>query len=230
MATTLTKARRVVSFQQLLFVLLLVCFAYSLLLDGYLRLSTGDDSLRIVRDLPPAALIAMLIVHGALHRERMPRLPMLGLVSAFTLVVLVQIFHPAEVSLFKGVQALRPHLEFVVLFLAAAIALKDDRRLEHLLLLLACCGAINGAVGLAQSQLTPEQLASWGPGYQQLAIQDSASQTGDVARVFTDNEGTVRLRPPALGTDAGFGATVGMISLSAALALIAPVDRARGDT
>lgn len=215
----MSQTRRGVSFEQLLFVVLLAGFAYALLLDGFLRLSLDRD-LRIVRDIFPAVLIALLIADVAVRGRRLPRLPMLAAVAAFTTIIIAQVFHPAEVSLTKGIQATRPHLEYVVLFIVAAIVLKDNRRLEHLLLLIACCGAINGAVGLTQSQLAPEQLASWGPGYETLVLDANANSVGRAARVFTDDAGTVRIRPPALGSDAGFGSTVGLIALPAALALI----------
>jgi hypothetical protein len=65
--------------------------------------------------------------------------------------------------------------------------------------------------------MTPEQLASWGPGYA-----EKVGGEGDVsARGFVNDEGETQTRPFALGSDMGFGGGVGMLAVPAALGLLA---------
>ncbi len=62
----------------------------------------------------------------------------------------------------------------------------------------------------------PSQLASWGPGYRELVF----GANGISARTFASG-GSTRVRPPALGTDSGFGGAVGLVALPGTLALLA---------
>ncbi len=80
----------------------------------------------------------------------------------------------------------------------------------------------NGAVSLYQTRLTPAQLASWGPGYSELVYGNEALS----ARKYL-SEGVARVRPPALGSDAGFGGGVGVIALAGTVVLLASIRRRR---
>jgi O-antigen ligase len=77
--------------------------------------------------------------------------------------------------------------------------------------------AVNGVVGLIQVNITPEELSSWGPGYEE-AINGEGSVS---ARTFADDKGNERNRPFGLGGDVGFGGSVGMLAIPAALGLLA---------
>jgi hypothetical protein len=81
--------------------------------------------------------------------------------------------------------------------------------------LMVVIAAANGVVGLLQSHLTPAQLAAWGPGYAQLV--NGTALVG--ARTYADAAGTLLVRPPALGSDFGFGGTVAAMALPAVLAI-----------
>src|SRR6185295_10786779 len=90
-------------------------------------------------------------------------------------------------------------------------------RLRVFMLVLLLCASANAIVGYIQLNLSAQELASWGPGYAA-----KVNGTGDVAgRLYTIANGTVRVRPFALGGDAGAGAILGVVSLGAALALLA---------
>ncbi|MEA2157518.1 MAG: hypothetical protein QOE11_3658 [Solirubrobacteraceae bacterium] len=201
------------SIEQLFFGLLVAATLYLLLVDGFLRLKTGHKNLTVLRDVFPALVLLVGLAHMATSPgTRLWRFPMAGLVLAWVLCTVVQLWNPSTTGVFRGAQALKPHLEFVPFFFAAAVALTTRRRLTTLMLVIVCAGAVNGAVSLYQSQLTPEQMSSWGPGYKTLI-------TDDNPRAFADNSGVERVRPPALGSDAGFGGILGMLALPCALGL-----------
>src|SRR5919197_1017689 len=65
----------------------------------------------------------------------------------------------------RTVASLRPHIEFLPLFFLAYLAVRTKRQLRAALALLVVIGAANGIVTFVQFSLTPDQLASWGPGY-----------------------------------------------------------------
>jgi O-Antigen ligase len=78
-------------------------------------------------------------------------------------------------------------------------------------------------VSVVQYTITPEQFAAWGPGYS-----GRIHGTGDVAaRGFEDAAGESRNRPFGLGSDFGFGGSVGLLAAPAALALLALAHRHR---
>jgi hypothetical protein len=138
-------------------------------------------------------------------------------VIAWLVVVAVQVFNPGNGTLFHSIASVRPHVEWVPLFFLGYITMRSKARLRQFLLLLLVVATINGIVGLIQFKQSPEQLSSWGPGYEK-----AISGTGTVsARGFADDSGTERTRPFALGGDMGFGGIVGMIAVPALLALVA---------
>jgi hypothetical protein len=207
--------RRGVSLAALLYVLLLGAFAYALCLDGYLRLTTGNNSLRIVRDVCPGSIVIVLVAALSSRRLHFPRLRLAGWVGLFVLIVAAQIVNPAVVSRSAAIFAMAPHLEFVPLFLAAALVLGRDDRLKGLFVLLVVAGAANGVAGGIQSALSTADFSNLGPGYKALV---DGSTVG--ARFFVSAPGVVVIRPPGLGSDSGFAAVVGMMAVPAALALV----------
>jgi hypothetical protein len=133
-----------------------------------------------------------------------------------------QIFNPSAVSIPHAAAAIRQHIEFVPLFFAGYFVLRSKDRLAGLFVLLIIVAAINGVVALVQEQLTPAQLASWGPGY----FTEVFGSTTLSGRTFFAN-GVTLIRPPALGGDFGFGGAVGLIALPGALALLSGGERLR---
>ncbi len=75
----------------------------------------------------------------------------------------------------------------------------------------------NGVVGAYQARLSPGQLSSWGPGYS--ARITGGSGAGQTGRSYS-SEGVAHPRPPALGSDSGFGGGVGVLALPGLLALL----------
>ena len=187
------------------------------LVDGYLKLKTGSDYLTIARDVLLYAIAAGAIIRATVGRERISLPPLTGWVVAWLVVVGIQVFNPANGTFLHSVAAVRPHVEWVPLFFFGYLLMQDKRSLKVFLGLFVLIAAINGVVGLAQFNMTPEQLASWGPGYEQKVL----SQEDVAGRAFVDDEGTLRTRPFALGSDQGFGGILGLMAVPAILALLA---------
>lgn len=186
------------------------------LLDGYLKLSTGDQHVTLVRDVLLYAIVIGMLARTALRGDPLRLPPLSGWVVAYVAVVLVQIGNPANTGTLHTLGALRPHLEFVPLFFLGYLLVRSASALRTFLVLLLVCATANGIVGFVQLQETPEQLAGWGPGYSAKVL-----GTGDVSgRVFTDDSGEERVRPFGLGGDSGAGAVVGLVAVGAALALV----------
>jgi hypothetical protein len=202
---------------------LAVLMLYLGLLDGYLKLKTGSSKATLARDVLLYALVLGILVRGMVRRTPVAVPPLSGWVLAWVLVVLVQIFNPANPSIPHGLGSARPHLEWVPLFFLGYMTMRSARRLRAFLLLLVLVAAVNGVVSVVQYQLTPEQFAAWGPGYS-----ERIAGTGDVAaRGFEDAAGEARTRPFGLGSDFGFGGSVGLLAAPAALALLALARRQR---
>ncbi len=196
--------------------MLAILALYIGLLDGFLKLRTGDPALPLFRwalvlAIAGAALIPLL---GRWPLPRMP--PLTPWVVAFCAVVIVQIFNPNTLNALKATAGLRQHLEFVPLFFVGFMLLRTERSLRNLALLLVVIAAINGLVSLIQYQLTPEELSSWGPGYAERIEGQGVSGRG-----FLDDSGVHRVRPFALGSDMGFGGAVAVIAAPLTLALLA---------
>ena len=186
------------------------------LLDGFLKLSTGVEDLTIARDVFLYAIVLGVLVRAAIRREHLALPPLSGWVIAFVAVVLVQLLNPADRGTLHTLAALRPELEFMPLFFLGHQAVRTPTRLRRFLLILVLCATANGIVNFVQFNLTPSQFARWGPGYATYV-----NGTGSVSgRQFTDSAGQAKVRPFGLGTDAGSGAEIGLVSLGAALALL----------
>jgi hypothetical protein len=190
----------------------LACF------DGFLRLKTGINALTVVRNL-----ILYVVAFGALLRRlrdpspiRLP--PLSGYVFLFGALVLAAVIHPSNESPLRNAIGIRPHLEWVPLFFLGYVALASTRRLRAFLVLLLAVAAINGVVSYVQFKITPQQLSTWGPGYESRIEGETFYNAG---RLFYDQTGVQRTRPFALGSDVGFGGLLGMLAIPAMLGLIA---------
>jgi hypothetical protein len=186
------------------------------LADGYLKLSTGSGYVTLARDILMYAICVGILARAFIRRDPLHIPPYGGLVIAFVLLVLVQVFNPGTGGLERGVESLRPHIEFVPLFFLGYLLVRTRSRLRGLLLLLLAIGAANGIVSYVQFTLTPGQLSAWGPGYA-----ERIQGTGPVSeRVFYDSSGDRRVRPFGLAGDSGQGGFLGLLALPAAVALI----------
>jgi hypothetical protein len=187
------------------------------LLDGFLKLKTGFQSVSLGRDVLIAAICAGAVIRALNSSERLTLPPLSRWVIGFCLVVLVQVFNPNTLNATKAIIGARQHLEWVPLFFFAFYLLRSKEALRNVAILMAIIAAVNGAVALLQFQLTPEELAAWGPGFG-----DKIYGTDAVSgRVFVDSVGNARVRPFGLGSDMGFGGGVGVIAAPLVLALIA---------
>lgn len=196
---------------------LAVTLLYLGLVDGVIKLKTGGQAATLGRDV---VLYAVAI--GVAVRSRGPlRLPPLGgLVLAWVVVVLVQLANPANSSMGHAIVSLRQDLEFVPLFFLGYAVLRSHESLYAFFALLLLAASINGAVAAYQGSLTPKQLASWGPGYNNLII-------GPGGRTFVGADGKPRIRPPGLGSDEGFSGLLGLIALPGGIALLVAYRRRR---
>jgi hypothetical protein len=195
---------------------LAILMLYIGLADGYLKLSTGAQSVTLVRDLLLYAIVAGALVRFAVRREPLRLPPLSGWVIAWLAVVAVQLANPENGTLLHSVASVRPHVEWVPLFFLGFLVFRSNARVRNFLLLLLAIAAVNGVVGLVQQNLAPEQLEGWGPGYAE-ALKGEGSVS---ARTFADDEGNERIRPFALGGDFGFGGAIGVLAVPAALALL----------
>ena len=197
---------------------LAVLLLYLGLLDGYLKLRSASTTVTLGRDALLYSIVIGLLVRAAVRHERPSVPPLTGYVLAFVLATVVQLFNPANVSLSTAFVGLRPHLEWMPLFVLGFLVLRDARRLRGLFVLLLIVTGVNGIVGSIQFNLTPQQLAGWGPGYSERYL--GTGGFAGAARTFYDSSGASHVRPLALGSDFGFGGDLGLLALPGAFALI----------
>ncbi len=191
-------------------------------LDGPVKLLSANQAASAVRDVLIAAVALGAIVRLLARRERVALPPMSGWVIAFVALVLADAFNPNTLGTLKILGGLRQELEWVPFFFFGYVLMRSRKRFRQLFLILGVIALANGAVSLYQTRLEPAQLASWGPGYSELVYGNETLS----ARKYL-SEGVARVRPPALGSDAGFGGSVGVIALAGAVVLLATVRRRR---
>jgi hypothetical protein len=144
-------------------------------------------------------------------------------VFAFGALVLVEAFNPKTHGVLKILGGFRQHLEWVPFFFFGYLIMRSKDRFRKLFVILGVIALANGLVSAYQTRLAPSQLAGWGPGYAAY-VNGGKSLGGEGAgltgRTFS-SEGVAKVRPPALGSDEGFGGAVGVLTLAGALALLA---------
>lgn len=196
---------------------LVLLMLYLGLADGFLKLSTGSSSVTLIRDLLLYAIVVGALMRIAVRRESVHLPPLSGWVIAWVAVVLIQLANPGNGTLFHSLAAVRPQAAWVPLFFLAYAVMRTRTRIRRFLFLLLVIAAANGVVGLVQLNLSPQQLSSWGKGYEKAVT----GEGGSAARSFVDESGELKVRPFGLGGDSGFGGLVGMLAAPAALALLA---------
>jgi hypothetical protein len=200
---------------------LITFLLYLGLLDGFVKLRTNSSGVTLGRDALLGAIVLGFLARSALRRRPLRLPPLSGWVLAFTAVVLVQVANPADTGLQHTLGALRPHLEFVPLFFIGYAMLRTRARLRTFFVIMLVIAMANGIVGAVQLNLTPAQLASWGPGYQTRVYGTGTGVSQVSGRTYTTSAGTARTRPFGLGDDSGIGEEWGMLALGGALALLA---------
>lgn len=193
------------------------------LADGVIKLMSGSSSATLGRDMLLYAIVIGILLKRTVRKERFSAPPMTGWIIAFVAAVLVQLLNPGDVSFSHSFASTRPEIEFVPLFFLGHSVMRSQRRIKAFLLMLMAIAAINGVVGLVQFSMSPSSLANWGPGY----AADINGTNGLSSRVFWDSSGKTHVRPFALGSDEGFGGSVGVLAVPAALALLTLIGNAR---
>jgi hypothetical protein len=196
---------------------LAVVMVYLGVLDGFIKLKTGSSHVTLARDVLLYAIVFGMLARKVVRKERFDVPPFAAWIVAWVAVVAVQVFNPSAQSFTHSLASLRPHLEFVPLFFLGYAVMRTKRRLKGFFLLLLVITAVNGAVSLVQFNLTPEQLANWGPGYSARVL---GTGTTSGRLTFDAQTAAPRVRPFALGSDSGFGGLLALIAAPAALAFI----------
>ncbi len=193
------------------------------LLDGPVKLGIGShEATAAVPNVLIVAVCAGALMRMVVRRQPMTLPPMSSWVLAFTGIVLIEAFNPQTAGILHILGGFRQQLEWVPFFFFGYILLRTKQRFRKLFLIVGVIGLANGVVSAYQTELSPSQLAGWGPGYYKLIHPESGT-----GRTYT-SEGEGRVRPPALGSDSGFGGGVGVIALPFCLALLATA-RSRRD-
>jgi len=186
------------------------------LLDGPIKLESASKLASGARDVLIIAIGLGMLMRLPLKRGRVTLPPLSGWVLAFVAVTAIEAFNPDTSGLLKVLGGYRQELEFVPLFFFGYLIMRSKQRFRQLFLILGVIALANGVVGAYQSRLSPGQLASWGPGYSLRVNGNGQGQTGRTYSV----EGVSHPRPPALGSDSGFGGGVGVLALPGLLALL----------
>jgi hypothetical protein len=198
---------------------LAVLALYLGLLDGYLKLKTGSTLATLGRDVLLYAIASGALIRLILRHRPIRVSPLALGVAAWVVICLVQVLNPVVPSISHALAGVRQHIEFVPLFFFGYAVMRSEQpSLQACFGCLIFVAAVNGIVSLVQSELTPAQLASWGPGYANDILGLSAA--GQHARVFQTASGVSYVRPPALGSDFGFGGVVAAMALPGALAIV----------
>ncbi len=193
------------------------------LLDGPVKLGIGShEATAAVPNVLIVAVCAGALMRMVVRKQPMTLPPMSSWVLAFAGIVLIEAFNPQTAGILHILGGFRQQLEWVPFFFFGFILLRTKQRFRKLFLIVGVIGLANGVVSAYQTGLTPDQLAGWGPGYYKLVHPESGT-----GRTYT-SEGEGRVRPPALGSDSGFGGGVGVIALPFCLALLATA-RSRRD-
>lgn len=188
-------------------------------LDGPIKLfSGGGNTVAVLRDVLILAVCIGAIARVSVRREGIDVPPLTGWVVAFVAIVLMNVLNPNTGSLLKVAGGIRQQLEWIPFFFFGYALIRSKARLQRMFVLLGIIALLNGIVATYQSRLSPQQLASWGPGYAERVLGANGS-AGDT--YFSEGEGHVR--PFGLGSDIGFGGGVGMIALPGCIALLATV-------
>ncbi|HEV3283319.1 MAG TPA: hypothetical protein VG010_03880 [Solirubrobacteraceae bacterium] len=198
-------------------VTLAIVALYLGLLEGTAKLRFGSHELgSALRDLLIFAVSLGAFLRLIVSRQRLRLPPLSGWVIAFVALVLVEAFNPMTVNLTKALGGFRQQLEWIPFFFFGYAIMRSKDRFRKLFLVLGVVALANGLMSTYQTRLSPAQLASWGPGYRELVF----GSNGLGGRTFR-SEGSSHVRPPGLGTDAGFAGGVGVVALAPTLALLA---------
>jgi hypothetical protein len=184
------------------------------LLDGPIKLEASSKFASGFRDILIIAIGLGMLMRLGLRRERVALPPLSGWVLAFVALTVVEALNPGTNGILKVIGGYRQELEFVPLFFFAYLIMRSKQRFRQLFLILGVIALVNGLVGVYQSRISTGALSAWGPGYG-----EKVSGTG-LGRTYKA-QGESHNRPPALGSDSGFGGGVGVLALPGLVAMLA---------
>jgi hypothetical protein len=169
-------------------------------------------------------VLVLAVVLGLFFRmlaKRVPSRPppLFGWVLAFIVLVVIEAFNPATHGLLKTLAGWRQQLQWVPFFWFGYLLIRSPQRFRRMFWILGVIALLNAFASTSQTQLTPEEVASLGSGYNNRVY-------GHSARKYI-TEGEAHVRPLGLGSDSGFSAGIGVIALPGALALVAVARRRR---
>jgi hypothetical protein len=185
------------------------------LLDGPVKLEAANKLASGFRDILIVAIALGMLMRASAQKTRLSLPPLAGWVVGFVAVALVEALNPDTHGFLKALGGYRQQLEFVPFFFFGYLMMRSKHRFRQLFLIFGVLALANGLVGAYQSRLSPSQLSGWGPGYGE-RVNGKGGQTGRTYAV----EGVAHPRPPALGSDSGFGGGIGVLALPGLLALL----------
>jgi len=194
------------------------------MLDGPVKLESASKASSGVRDVLILAVVLGMLMRLVTSKQRVLLPPLSAWVIAFGAFVLAEAFNPHTLSILKSIGGWRQQLEWVPFFFFGYTVIRSKERFRRLFMLLGVIALANGLVGTVQAKISPASLASWGPGYAGI-VHGGEEGSGITGRTYKSG-GVTHARPPALGSDSGFGGGIGVIALPGLLALLA-ADRSR---
>jgi hypothetical protein len=198
-----------------------VVVLYLGLLDGPVKLLTASKAASTVRNALVLAVVIGMAARLFTDKKRISIPPLGAWVLAFVASVLIQALNPATHGTLKILAGYRQELEWIPFFFFGYAIIRSKQRLRKMFLILGVIALANGVVSVYQSRLSPNQLASWGPGYA-TKVKGTPAENGKKAvggRTY-NVEGEARNRPPGLASDAGGGGGLGVLALPGLLALL----------
>ncbi len=192
-------------------------------LDGPVKLLfSSGNAISVTRDVLIFAVCLGAILRHFASRKETEVPPLSGWVLGFVAIVLLEAFNPNTGGTLKILGGFRQQLEWVPFFFFGYLLIRSKSRLRKLFILLGVIAAANALTSAYQVRLSPHTFAAWGPGYAEKVL----GLNGVSGTTFASG-GAGRVRPLALGTDIGFGGTVGVIALPCVLTLLATARRNR---
>jgi hypothetical protein len=166
-----------------------------------------------LQDVLILTVFVSVLVRRAREGKKLTLPPLAPWVLSFVFIVLIEAFNPRTQGLLKIGAGFRQQLQWVPFYLFGYLLVRSKARLRTMFVILGLVATLNGLTSTYQTQLSPKQLASWGPGY-------ANKVEGKNKRTYGGGEGVAHVRPPGLGQEAGTGAGFGLIAAAGTFALI----------
>ncbi len=170
-----------------------------------------------VQDLLILAVVVGMIFRAIVHRAPLRLPPLSGWVIAWIVLVVVEAFNPNTLGILKTLGGWRQQLQWVPFFWFGYLLIRTPQRFRLMFWILGVIALLNAFASTGQTQLSPEEIASFGSGY-------NSRVYGKGAPKYVV-EGEAHVRPLGLGSDSGFSASIGLAALPGLLALVAIVRR-----